>query len=51
MTRPSFPSATAYATFNRKSPVGLAWSAGLSPDVATLLQTAAWDTVQEYFKP
>lgn len=43
--------ATAYATFYRKSPVGLAYTAGLSPEVAALLQIAAWDTVQEYFKP
>ena len=43
--------ATVYATFYRKSPVGLAYTAGLSPELARLLQTAAWDTVQEYFKP
>jgi len=43
--------ATVYATLFRKSPVGLNYTAGLSPEIATLLQTAAWDTVQDYFKP
>ena len=43
--------ATVYATFYRKSPVGLSYTAGLPADVVTVLQTAAWDTVQEYFKP
>jgi hypothetical protein len=43
--------ATVYATLYRKSPVGLSYNAGLSPEVASLLQTVAWDTVQEYFKP
>ena len=42
---------TVYATLYRKSPVGLTYSAGLSPELATLLQTAAWDAVQEYFRP
>jgi hypothetical protein len=42
---------TAFATFYGKSPVGLPYTAGLSPEVATLLQTAAWDTVRDYFKP
>jgi hypothetical protein len=42
--------ATVYATLYRKSPVGLSYTAGLSPELATLLQTAAWETVQEYFK-
>jgi hypothetical protein len=42
---------TVYATLNRKSPVGLSYTAGLSPEMASLLQTAAWETVQEYFKP
>ena len=40
---------TAYATLYRKSPVGLAYKAGLSPDLAALLQTSAWETVQDYF--
>ena len=38
-----------YATLYRKSPVGLAYTAGLPADVAGLLQLAAWETVQEYF--
>lgn len=42
---------TVYATLYRKSPVGLSYLAGLSPEVATLLQTAAWETVQDYFRP
>jgi hypothetical protein len=41
---------TVYATLYRKSPVGLSYTAGLSPELATFLQTAAWETVQEYFK-
>lgn len=40
---------TTFATFYRKSPVGLVYTAGLPPEVATLLQNAAWDTVREYF--
>jgi hypothetical protein len=42
---------TVYATLYRKSPVGLGYTAGLSSDMASLLQAAAWETVQEYFKP
>jgi cytochrome c553 len=42
---------TVYASLFRKSPVGLSYTAGLQPEIATLLQTAAWETVQEYFKP
>jgi hypothetical protein len=38
-----------YATLLRKSPVGAKYTAGLSPEIATLLQKAAWDSVQEYF--
>lgn len=41
--------ATVYATLYRRSPVGLSYTAGLPRDVATLLQTAAWESVQEYF--
>jgi hypothetical protein len=37
-----------YAALYRRSPVGLAYTAGLNPEIATLLQTAAWDAVQEY---
>jgi len=42
---------TVYATLYRKSPVGLPYTAGLSPEIATLLQTAAWESVQDYFGP
>lgn len=40
---------TAYATLYRKSPVGLSYTAGLSPDLAALLQSSAWEAVQDYF--
>ena len=39
---------TAYATLFGKSPVGLAYTAGLPADLAAWLQTAAWETVQAY---
>ena len=42
---------TAYAALYRKSPVGLGYTAGLDVELATLLQTAAWETAQDYFKP
>lgn len=42
---------TAYATLYRKSPVGLGYTAGLDAELVTLLQTAAWETAQDYFKP
>jgi len=38
-----------YATLYRKSPVGLTYTAGLSPELAALLQTAAWEAAQDYF--
>jgi hypothetical protein len=37
-----------YATLVGKSPVGAKYTAGLSPEVAALLQQAAWDAVQDY---
>ena len=40
---------TVYAALYRKSPVGLGYTAGLSRENATLLQTAAWEAVQAYF--
>lgn len=40
---------TTYATLYRRSPVGLGYTAGLAPDLVKLLQTSAWETVQEYF--
>ena len=42
---------TAYAALYRKSPVGLGYTAGLDAGLVTLLQTAAWETAQDYFKP
>ena len=42
---------TTYAALFKKSPVGLAYTAGLDPAVATHLQTVAWETVQDYYKP
>lgn len=39
---------TSYAALYGKSPVGLAYTAGLPADTARLLQTAAWETVQAY---
>jgi len=41
--------ATVYATLYGKSPVGLSYTAGLSKDTATLLQSSAWEAVQGYF--
>ena len=41
--------ATTYATLFNQSPVGLKFSAGLTPEVANHLQQVAWDTVQQYF--
>jgi hypothetical protein len=41
---------TVYASLYRRSPVGLAYTAGLAPELAARLQVAAWDTVQEYLK-
>ncbi len=42
---------TVYASLFKKSPVGLAYNAGLSPEVARHLQTVAWETVQAYHQP
>ena len=42
---------TAYAALYRKSPVGLDYTTGLDAELATLLQAAAWETSQDYFKP
>jgi hypothetical protein len=39
---------TTYASLFRKSPVGLAYTAGLDPAIARHLQTVAWETVQAY---
>jgi len=42
---------TTYAALFRKSPVGLTYNASLPPETARHLQTVAWETVQEYFRP
>lgn len=39
---------TSYAALTGKSPVGLAYTAGLPADTVRVLQTAAWETVQSY---
>jgi hypothetical protein len=42
--------ATVYATLYRKSPVELTYTAGLDPELATLLRTVAWETVRSYLR-
>lgn len=42
--------ATAYATFFRKSPADLSYTAGLDAETARFLRTVAWETVQRYFQ-
>ena len=42
---------TTYAALFRKSPVGLKYQAELPAETARHLQTVAWETVQEYFRP
>jgi hypothetical protein len=42
---------TVYASLFGKSPVGLAYTAGLDAATARHLQTVAWETVQDYFSP
>ncbi|HMN78043.1 MAG TPA: hypothetical protein PKC97_18465 [Burkholderiaceae bacterium] len=39
---------TVYATLFDKSPAGLSYTAGLSPEVAGELQTAAWKAARDY---
>jgi len=41
---------TAYAALYDKSPEGLQAATGLPPDVASHLQTVAWETVKAYYK-
>ena len=40
---------TTYAAIQKRSPVGIRYSAGLDPELATFLQTVAADTVREYY--
>ena len=42
--------ATLYASLFKTSPVGLKYTAGLDEPTAKLLQTVAWETVQDYFR-
>jgi len=42
---------TVYASLFKKSPVGLSYIAGLDAATAKFLQTVAWETTQEYYKP
>ena len=42
--------ATVYATLYRKSPVDLTYTAGLDPELATLLRSVAWETVRSYLR-
>lgn len=41
--------ATVYAAIFGKSPVDLAYTAGLAPDTAKFLQSIAWETVRSYY--
>jgi hypothetical protein len=41
----------AVSTLFKASPVDLKYTAGLDPAIAKHLQTVAWETVQEYFRP
>jgi hypothetical protein len=43
--------ATVYASLFKKSPEGLAYTAGLDAEVAKHLQATAWATVQDYYRP
>jgi hypothetical protein len=42
---------TVYASLFKKSPVGLSYTAGLDEATAKHIQSTAWETVQDYFKP
>ena len=42
--------ATVYAALFKQSPVGSSYTAGIEAPTAKLLQSAAWDTVQDYFR-
>ena len=42
--------ATVYASLFKTSPVGLSYTAGLDKPTANLLQTTAWESVQDYFQ-
>jgi hypothetical protein len=40
---------TTYAAIQRRSPVGIKYTAGLDPELATFLQSVAADTVRDYY--
>ncbi len=40
---------TTYAAIYKKSPVGNTYMAGINAELATFLQSTAWETVQEYY--
>ncbi len=40
---------TTYAAIYKKSPIGNTYMAGITPELATFLQSTAWETVQEYY--
>ncbi|WP_228277703.1 hypothetical protein, partial [Acinetobacter baumannii] len=42
--------ATIYAALFNRSPAGFAYTAGLDPAIAAILQTIAWETVQAYYR-
>jgi hypothetical protein len=42
---------TVYASLFKQSPVGLKYSAGLNESTVKHLQTTAWETAQNYFRP
>jgi hypothetical protein len=43
--------ATSYAALTGKSPVGNTYTGGVDPQTARVLQTVAWETVEEYYAP
>lgn len=43
--------AVVYASLFKKSPVGIDYTAGLDTAVARHLQTVAWETVEDYYRP
>jgi hypothetical protein len=42
---------TVYASLFKKSPVGVQYTAEIDAETAKFLQTVAWETVQDYFRP
>jgi len=44
-------SATIYASLFGRSPIGLTYEADISAEQIKFLQSIAWTTVQDYYKP